>query len=166
MTEQAATAALDTRPMTPQEFAEFRAQLVSSYAASHVTAGNWTAQEALERSAQQIDGLLPGGERTEGMLLLAGLTADGEYAGHVWVALEKADEGGGAWIYDIEVRADQRGKGYGRALLAAAEREAARHGVPRIGLNVFGPNAVARSLYESAGYEIVTLQMRKTLIEP
>ena len=35
-----------------------------------------------------------------------------------------------------------------------------------IGLNVFGPNTVARNLYESAGYEVATLQMHKQLSAP
>jgi ribosomal protein S18 acetylase RimI-like enzyme len=48
-------------------------------------------------------------------------------------------------------------------LLEVAEEEAARHGVGAIGLNVFGPNRVARALYESAGFEITALQMKKEL---
>lgn len=70
---------------------------------------------------------------------------------------------GGAWIYDIEVMEDHRGKGYGRAILHAAEQETLKNGVNSIGLNVFGTNTVARSLYESAGYEITAQQMQKEI---
>ena len=84
--------------------------------------------------------------------------------GVVWVALDRRP--GEAWIYDIEVNAEQRGKGYGRALLQAAEEEAARHGSKAIGLNVFGTNTVARQLYESSGYQITALNMRKELGAP
>jgi hypothetical protein len=35
--------------------------------------------------------------------------------------------------------------------------------VKAIGLNVFGPNTVARTLYESAGYQVASLQMHKAL---
>ena len=80
----------------------------------------------------------------------------------VWVALDRGRPGE-AWIYDIEVNPEHRGKGYGRALLLVAEQEAARHGSTAIGLNVFGTNTVARSLYESAGYRITALNMRKEL---
>jgi ribosomal protein S18 acetylase RimI-like enzyme len=38
--------------------------------------------------------------------------------------------------------------------------------VGTIGLNVFGPNTAARNLYESAGYEIASLQMHKELPQP
>jgi ribosomal protein S18 acetylase RimI-like enzyme len=57
----------------------------------------------------------------------------------------------------------QRGKGYGRALLRAAEEQAAQQGIDTIGLNVFGSNAVARELYQSSGYETASLHLRKQL---
>ncbi len=85
--------------------------------------------------------------------------------GVVWVALDRPRTGE-AWIYDIEVNPEHRGKGYGRALLQAAEEEAAQHGSKAIGLNVFGTNTVARQLYESAGYQITALNMRKELGAP
>jgi hypothetical protein len=43
-----------------------------------------------------------------------------------------------AWIFDIDVAPEHRGRGYGRALLQAAEREVEQRGVKSIGLNVFG----------------------------
>jgi ribosomal protein S18 acetylase RimI-like enzyme len=91
-------------------------------------------------------------------------TPDGNAIGFVWLALERQPGvGGGAWIYDIEVQPECRGQGFGRALLAAAESEAAAHGVDSIGLNVFGSNLIARNLYESAGYDITSMQLHKRL---
>jgi ribosomal protein S18 acetylase RimI-like enzyme len=82
----------------------------------------------------------------------------------VWVALQRQPgTGGGAWIYDIEMSPEHRGRGFGRALLAAAEQEAARRGANSIGLNVFGTNMTARALYESADYGVATMQFKKTL---
>jgi ribosomal protein S18 acetylase RimI-like enzyme len=153
-------AELSIRPLTPVEFDAFRDRLVRRYAGEHVRAGNWEPRDAEATAARQTDALLPDGVDTEGALLLAAEDGDGRRVGSLWVMLNRPD---GAWIYDIEVEEDQRGKGYGRALLEAAEREAARHGVDRIGLNVFGSNSVARTLYESAGYEVVSLQLRKRL---
>jgi ribosomal protein S18 acetylase RimI-like enzyme len=69
----------------------------------------------------------------------------------------------GAWIYDIEIVRERRGEGYGRRLLRAVEQLAAERGATTIGLNVFGGNAVARGLYESCGFEVSSLQMRKAL---
>jgi len=153
---------LNLRPMTVAAFETYRARLIPAYAAEHVRAGHWTAGQAEALAARQIDDLLPEGPGTPGMLLLTADTSDGEPAGLVWVALDRPRPSE-AWIYDIEVNPEHRGKGYGRTLLLAAEQEAAKHGSTAIGLNVFGPNTVARSLYESAGYQITSLNMRKEL---
>jgi ribosomal protein S18 acetylase RimI-like enzyme len=44
-----------------------------------------------------------------------------------------------------------------------AEVEARSHGLPRIALNVFGGNEVARNLYRSLGYAETSVQMAKDL---
>ena len=150
--------------MTQTEFEAFRARAIIEYAADNVRAGNWTAEEAQARSAEQTDALLPQGLDTTGVLLLSGETRDGALVGHVWVALDRPPGSGcGAWLYNIWVAPEERGKGYGRALLQLAERETRRHGARSLGLNVFGSNTTARRLYESAGYEVVSLRMRKAL---
>jgi GNAT superfamily N-acetyltransferase len=153
--------------MTPEEFAAFRKRLVGEYASEHVRAGTWSPEEAEARSAGQIDQLLSQGADTPGMLVLTAETKSGESIGQLGVGLSNpGGSGGGAWIYDIEVVPAERGKGYGRALLAMAEEQTIRNGATAIGLNVFGPNKVARSLYETSGYEIVAQVMRKQLVTP
>jgi ribosomal protein S18 acetylase RimI-like enzyme len=67
------------------------------------------------------------------------------------------------WIYDIVVDPEFRGTGLGRPTLRAAEDYVVAHGGTRIGLNVFGPNAVARHLYDAVGYEVMSVQMMKDL---
>jgi len=157
---------LSVRPMMPAEFEAIRSRMIREYAAEHVRAGDWSAEDAEARAAAQTDELLPNGVDTADMFMLTAQTSDGQDVGHVWVGLKRpSGSGQGAWIYNIEIDPNQRGKGYGRALLKAAEQETARRGVTTIGLNVFGPNAVARNLYESAGYEVASLQMKKE-IEP
>lgn len=89
-------------------------------------------------------------------------SSGGEPVGLVWVALDRPRPGE-AWIYDIRVNPEHQGKGYGRALLHAAEQEAARHRSQAIGLNVFGTNTIARRLYESSGYQVTAMNMRKEL---
>lgn len=84
--------------------------------------------------------------------------------GYAWLNLEpRIATTGEAWIYDIEVDPGLRGRGYGRRLLVVAEDEARRAGATHLGLNVFGTNAVTRSLCERSGYEVTTMQMRKAL---
>jgi ribosomal protein S18 acetylase RimI-like enzyme len=86
--------------------------------------------------------------------------ADGEAVGILWLGPAPSPRTGW-WIYDIHVVAAQRRRGYGRALLEAAEREAQRRGADSIALNVFGGNDAARRLYESSGYDVAAIVMRK-----
>lgn len=152
------------RPMTEAEFEAMRAEIISHYAAENVRAGRWTVEVAQEQSAAQLAELLPEGFTSPGQAFLVAEDGEGTLVGHVWV--EVADPKGerpGAWIFDIEVAEGHRGRGYSRALLAAAERAAAQAGAGTIGLNVFGHNTVAVRLYETSGYSVATQQMRKEL---
>ena len=91
--------------------------------------------------------------------------AGGEVVGWVWLCLKSPrGDRAFAWIYDIEVVAEYRSKGYGRALLAAAEEELRLRDIPAVALNVFGPNVVAQRLYATSGYELMSQQLRKELL--
>jgi ribosomal protein S18 acetylase RimI-like enzyme len=68
-----------------------------------------------------------------------------------------------AWVFDIEIDEAYRGKGYGRGLMEAAERELIGRGVTRLALNVFGYNTPAVKLYESLGFTVMSQQMAKPL---
>jgi ribosomal protein S18 acetylase RimI-like enzyme len=153
------------RQMKPEEFDGFRARSIGHLASEQIAAGNWTAETAQNRAARQTDRLLPDGLNTVGARLLVAETSSGEAIGTVWIAIELEDDGR-AWIYDIEIAPHQRRRGYGRALLRAAERDAALRGCGSIGLNVFSENHAARQLYASSGYEVTSLRLHKPLAQP
>lgn len=156
--------ALRTRPMTEAEFDAYRERIVQEYAEEDVRAGNWSRDEALTQSTRELARLLPLGPGTADMLLLVAETPAGEQVGVLWMSFRHPGEmAGTGWLYDIEVAAKYRGRGLGRSLLLAAEEETRRHGLTALGLNVFGSNEVARRLYTSAGYDVVSQQMRKHL---
>jgi len=155
---------LTVRPMTEAEFEKFRSHTIVEYAAVNVTAGHWSKEDSLEKSTQAITTLLPEGMSTPNTLLLTAIGPDGNEIGYLWIGLRRtANPADGAWIYDIELYEEFRGKGYGRQLLAEAERLVKSHGVQKLGLNVFGSNTIARNLYESAGYDVTSQQMSKAI---
>lgn len=150
--------------MTEAEFEGFLPRFTLEYAMDKVRAGVWSEEEGLSRAKEQIERLLPLGLDSQSMLMLLAETIDKVLIGYGWLSLSPREgftEDG--WIYYIEVVPEQQRKGYGRSLLRAMEEEAARCGVRVVGLNVFGGNAIARHLYESEGYEVTSLQMRKGL---
>ncbi|NAZ76547.1 GNAT family N-acetyltransferase [Kineococcus sp. T13] len=158
--------------MTRPEFDAWRGRIARAYADEQVAAGTWPAEEALQRALEDTAQRLPQGPATEGMLLLQGVlddgttggTADGTVVGRLWIGLRHPrGTPDCAFLYDIEVDGAHRGRGLGRALLGAAEDVVRSHGIGALELNVFAENTRAGALYASAGYEVVTRQMRKAL---
>ncbi|BDZ53143.1 GNAT family N-acetyltransferase [Agromyces marinus] len=155
---------VDVRPMTAGEFEEWQTEIAEAYAVEQVEAGRWGPDGAVERARDENARLLPDGPLTERMLVLRGVDVDGAPIGRAWVGLDHPRGAPGiAFLYDIEVIASRRGRGLGRALLNAVEEAARRAGASALELNVFGRNTAAVGLYESAGYVVVTQQMRKSL---
>jgi ribosomal protein S18 acetylase RimI-like enzyme len=152
------------REMTRVEFDEWRDSVVQAFADEQVTAGNWSAENAIDLATKGNTALLPDGFTTPGMLFLSACRPDGTRVGVLWLGLTHprgtSDCG---FIYDIEIDEPHRGSGYGRALLTAAEDAVRSRGVGALELNVFGDNARAIQLYETSGYRVVTQQMRKSL---
>jgi len=56
------------RPMTDSEYEVFRVSQIAGFAAANVESGNWSAEEALERSKKAQAELLPLGLNTPRML--------------------------------------------------------------------------------------------------
>jgi ribosomal protein S18 acetylase RimI-like enzyme len=155
-------ATLRLRPMTDEEFAAFRARAVDDYAVDKVAAGEWPHDRSRDLAEAQTDSLLPRGRDTPGMMLVIAEAEHDGPVGYAWLALE-GSEVGRAWIYDIAIDEEHRGKGYGRALLTGLEKVAHDRGLDSIALNVFAGNDIARRLYEKAGFRATSLQMAKRL---
>jgi ribosomal protein S18 acetylase RimI-like enzyme len=89
---------------------------------------------------------------------------DATKVGTLWLATREKRNSGEWFVYDIEFNEEFRGNGFGRSTMQGAEDYVKGQGGTRLALNVFGPNLVARSLYESMGYNAMAIGMRKDLI--
>jgi GNAT superfamily N-acetyltransferase len=117
------------------------------------------AEQNIERNRSE---LFVGDALVEGQYVLD-VVNDDETVGTLWLS-ETSPQNAGEWfIYDVVVDEAHRGKGLGRVTMLAAEDFVAAHGGTRIALNVFGPNRVARNLYESMDYQVRSLGMFKDL---
>ena len=56
-------------------------------------------------------------------------------------------------VHDLGVRPEHRGRGVGRALLAAVEAEAQRRGACKVTLEVLSGNEPAKALYAAVGFQ-------------
>jgi GNAT superfamily N-acetyltransferase len=153
------TATVVLRAMTEPEYEQFTIRVVGDYARQIVDAGEVLPETAEEQARDETEGLLPDGVGTTNMLLLTAFDDD-RPVGSLWLALPSGRRTV-AWVFMVLVDAAERGRGYGRAIMLAAEQELASRGIHELGLNVFGHNTVARKLYEDLGYEITAQQMAK-----
>jgi ribosomal protein S18 acetylase RimI-like enzyme len=152
------------RPMSPAEFEVAVEATFANGVREWVTTGRIAAEDAPAEIRRQRERSAPDGLATEHMLFFIG-EVDGERIGWIWLALPGAPprHAATAWVYNVEVDEAHRGKGYGRELMLAAERELVQRGVKHMGLNVFGTNQTAIRLYERLGYAVLSQQMAKRL---
>jgi ribosomal protein S18 acetylase RimI-like enzyme len=149
---------LTLRDPTPEEYAAYRIHVRDGYCADLVTNGGHEPEEAAEKADHDTRDLLPEtGLPADQVVKIAEL--GGRHAGYLWVGRSLTP--GIAWVNDVEVDAELRGRGLGRQLMQEAERLAADLGYRRIGLNVMGGNTVAIRLYNSLGYAVMHQQMSK-----
>lgn len=152
------SATAQLRPMTDADFAAWCAVIVPDYAAEKVANGAWRPEEALQRSQDTLQKLLPLGLGTPGQHLYT-LHVAGDAVGYVWFGAAERD----AYLYDLYILPAHRRRGHGRTAMRLLEGEARAHGYGAIALHVFGHNTGARDLYLAAGYAITDLNMRKVL---
>jgi ribosomal protein S18 acetylase RimI-like enzyme len=149
-------------PMEPEAWEAWRVASIRDYAADKVRAGTWPPDSADERAAAEFARLLPDGQRTAGHEFRSIVTEAGETVGVLWFAGQDEIGRGTAFIYDIVIDAGLRGRGHGRGAMEALEPLARSLGYDAIRLHVFAHNAVARHLYETAGYaETDTVMMKR-----
>lgn len=150
--------------MSQQEFEAYLTVAVPHYAAANVEAGTWAQDVALGLSQAAFASLLPQGLETPGHHLYTVRDAASEEPVAVLYLAERPRGGrSGAYVYDIKVGAEHRGKGYGRATMNAALERARSLGAEEISLHVFGRNTTARRLYRSLGFVETDVDMSLSL---
>ena len=152
---------MELKEKTREESTEWLAEMWVSYRHALLDAGmsEEAADQNIERNRSQI---LDGDALVEGHYVLD-VMSDGETVGTLWLSQSSPQQPGEWYVYDVVVHEAYRGKGLGRQTMLAAEEFVTAHGGTRLALNVFGPNRVARSLYESMDYQVRAIGMFKDL---
>lgn len=152
------------KPMTQALFEPYLEALNESFAADHVAAGNWRADEAVRKATEQTSKLLPDGLKTSGhSLFVIESSESGARVGSLWVAIQERGGKESLWIYDVQIDDPFRQQGYGSAAFIALEEMAKQMGMMEISLHVFGGNVAARGMYTKLGYNEVDVVMSKEL---
>lgn len=146
---------------TLSELASWLPSKKEQYVAERVKAGE-NPQVAQRLSDSQFAELFPDGRLADGQHVM-NVIDDETVVGTLWMGRPFSGDGDTWFIFDIEILKDFRGRGFGRAAMEAAEEWTRERDGRRVALNVFGPNLVARSLYDSLGYEVLATSMFKDI---
>ncbi len=151
-------------PMSPEEFETFKEQAISNYANENVKAGYWLSSEAIGRSIEAYQKLLPEGISTEGHhLFMVRETRSKESVGYIWLNVEKNVAIPSGFIFAFFIYVQFRNCGYGTATMKAIEAKALELGLRRLMLHVFARNPVAIHLYEKSGYCVTSLNLMREI---
>lgn len=151
-------------PMTGEEFERFLEITVQEYAEENVQAGYWSARDAVQRSREELNRLLPQGIATpQHHFFIIAEDGTGRRAGHLWLRVEEGLGGRTGFIFAIFIDPRCRGRGMGSATMKALDGQAASMGLRALALHVFAANTVARHLYERSGYTVRSMNMIKEL---
>jgi ribosomal protein S18 acetylase RimI-like enzyme len=156
------TPVLALRPLDPAELDTFLERVIAGYGDDRAAAVDATEEAARAHARTQTRSALPEGLATPGHHVYV-LVEGADAVGHAWLALLDVDGFRCAYLYDLWLREDARGRGLGRAAMALVEGAARGLGARDLELHVFAHNARARRLYESLGYRITSLMMRRSL---
>jgi ribosomal protein S18 acetylase RimI-like enzyme len=159
-----ATPAVRFVPFDEAAFEAWLLHAIPAYALEHIEDGTWAPAEAVLRSQEAHESLLPQGLATPGHEFVhLAVTGEPDPVGFLWWAETESAGVRGAYVYGLEVEAHARRRGIARAALRELERRARARGWRFISLHVFGHNRAARGLYEQVGFEPTNITMRKSL---
>ena len=149
-------------PISAAFFTRFRPAAVASYARQNVAARRWPADAALALSEAEHERLLPGGPATPGSHQFEIRDPEsGAIVGSLWLAVQTFAAASAGYVFNVEVDDAHRRKGFARRALLELEARARALGLASIGLSVFAFNHGARSLYDSLGYAVTGVAMKK-----
>jgi ribosomal protein S18 acetylase RimI-like enzyme len=150
------------RPMREDEFPAFVASSRAGYVEDLIRNGGMTPDTARLKAEADYRQLFPDGFPSDVELRVVEDESGGAVGRVVWAGREQHGSRY-AFLYDIEVDEEHRGRGLGRQAMQLLEVEVRERGFDRLQLNVFGGNERARNLYRSLGFQELSVQMGKEL---
>jgi ribosomal protein S18 acetylase RimI-like enzyme len=149
--------------MSDDEYSAFAARSIDDFSADLAQADSLPLEIVHRQTVELFANLLPQGRATPGHHFES-VVVDGRVVGQLWLGPD-SQQSDRAFVYDIQIDETDRGQGFGRDAMLAAENLARQDGLTAIGLSVFGFKTGALKLYGSLGYEVVATSMLKRLDE-
>lgn len=155
---------ISIRKMTEKELAEYLQHAIPDYASEKIKGEGLSPEHARKIAEESYARLLPKGLASENQHLFSVIEdSSGKNIGVLWLCHKQEANKSYAFIYDILLAPEVRGRGYGKLLMRFAEEETRKLGLNSIGLHVFGHNTTAIGLYEKMGFHTTNRIMKKDL---
>lgn len=119
--------------------------------------------KGIEQAKKSFNNVFPDGDINVADQYIFNIIANNAQVGILQFGIKRDESTPEAYIWDLEVKPEYRGMGYGEAAMIALEKLVKELKVYRIRLNVFGHNSKAIALYKKINYEIVSMSMVKRL---
>jgi RimJ/RimL family protein N-acetyltransferase len=153
-------------PKTEKEFQAYLKEGTARYAEVNVKAGYWKKTEALKKSIETHNQLLPQRLATPGHHLFTITTDNKKSVGTIWIAEDHRSKTPAGFIYDLFIKEPDRGAralGMATQAMLLLEEKAKQLGLKVLYLHVFAFNKNAKHLYEKLGYQITSMNMEKQI---
>ncbi|MFK3707072.1 RimJ/RimL family protein N-acetyltransferase [Raoultella sp. BIGb0138] len=152
--------------MTEDEYPAYLEYFIPDYADEIASNYGLSRSDSLARAKQEIAEALTEGVNTHGQVLLslvAQLDESDRHVGYLWYKPDAARRS--VFIYDFHIFNACQGQGLGKQALRAFEAYLREKGVNEIRLRVAGDNTRARHIYETSGFGVTGINMRKAIAD-
>ena len=149
---------VDLKPLSETEFEQYVDTVTAGYAVELAESVGLPPKEAEDAAAAHIAQVLSAGPESTSAFHFVD-AEHGRAIGSAWLLTKQGD----AFLADLRIDDEFRGQGYGTAAMARLEAHLKENGYPAFRLHVYAKNAAARALYDKLGFEVVSMQMRKSL---
>ena len=161
---------LELKPMTQDMYNNYIKKAIQQYAEEVAKSRGIDLDKALQLTNEEFNTLLPNGLKSENQYLNTIINDENEHIGIMWFSTESNHGENEAFLCDIEINKEYRGKGYGHESMKLLESKVKELNLDSIGLHVFLHNEIAYSLYNKIGYQEIKrgkagVIMKKTLDE-
>lgn len=148
-------------PISPEDFPNYWEYSIDSYTRDMKEAGFLKDNITYEEAEKDMRKFLPEGLSTKGHHIMQ-IIEKGDVVGTIWYEIRErvVKE---AYLWDIFIKEDKRGRGYGEEAMKELVKIAKKEGAKRVQLNVFGFNTVAKNLYLKMGFNDTAITMMKYL---
>lgn len=150
--------------MRADDFGAFALRAIGACGQGKALAGEWSAHEAPERAAADFAQQLPAGLATPGHhLFVLHVPDEGRPVGELWLAEHLVGQHKVAVLRHLHIATADRQRGFAKQALRMAEALARQLACHEMRLQLFGHNAIARTMYDGLGFRIMSMELTKLL---